>query len=140
MNLHLGYEAAPSYALGGLGAQPPEGADPYAFYRVEKLRFPRRGETSSIIYNSHITLTGIPDAAYRYQVGARSGIEWLMDRYRVTIDAKSGIRNDPNDWARAVGDPRYILDLLARIVTVSLETMKVVDALPNLDILEDPGK
>jgi len=57
-----------------------------------------------------------------------------IDRYRVQADESSGIVNDPNDWSREAGDPRHVLDLLARIVTVSLETMRIVHALPALDI------
>ena len=60
-----------------------------------------------------------------------------MDRYQVKTDKASGIVNDPNDWSKEVGDPRYILDLLARVVTVSVETMKIVDALPALVVAED---
>ena len=69
-------------------------------------------------------------------LGPRSALEWLNDRYQAKVDAKSDIKNDPNDWSRAVGDPRYILDLYARIVTLSIETMKIVDSLPPLDIVE----
>jgi predicted helicase len=58
-----------------------------------------------------------------------------MERYQVKVDKASKIRNDPNDWSREVGNPRYIIDLLARIITVSLETMAIVDALPALEIL-----
>ena len=77
--------------------------------------------------------------AYRYQLGSRSAIEWIIDRYQVKTDKASGIVNDPNDWSREVGDPRYIIDLLARIVTVSLETMTIVDALPPLEIRPVPA-
>jgi predicted helicase len=70
-------------------------------------------------------------------VGARSAIEWIMDRYQVKTDKASGIVNDPNDWSREVSDPRYIADLLARIVTVSLKTMQIVDSLPALAIHKD---
>ena len=69
-------------------------------------------------------------------LGSRSAIEWILDRYQVKTDKASGIVNDPNDWSREVGDPRYIIDLLARIVTVSLETMAIVDDLPALAIRE----
>ncbi len=89
-----------------------------------------------IHYNDRITLRGIPEDAYRYMLGSRSAIEWIIDRYYVKTDKKSGIVNDPNDWSREVGDPRYILDLLARIVTVSVETNKIVDNLPPLVIIE----
>lgn len=137
--LHLEYESAEPYPLMGLDVEASPGTDPFDFFRVSKLRFPRRGVTNAIVYNSHITLGGIPESAYRYQIGSRSAIEWIMDRYRVATDAKSGIVNDPNDWSREVGNPRYIIDLLARIVTVSVETMRIVDALPDLEILEDQG-
>ena len=76
---------------------------------------------------------------YRYMLGSRSAIEWIIDRYQVKTDKKSGITNDPNDWAEEVGDPRYILDLLCRIVTVSIETMRIVDALPSLEVVEGSG-
>jgi predicted helicase len=121
-------------------------ADPYDFFRVQKMAFAkvRDPETkklvadrSRVVYNSHIELGGIPEAAYRYMLGSRSAIEWIIDRYQVKTDKASGIVNDPNDWSKEVSDPRYIIDLLARIVTVSLETMKIVDNLPALAIRED---
>lgn len=138
-DLHLGYEQVEPYPLGGLNVKP--AGDPYSFFRVEKMAFRRRRvegkltpDKSAIVYNSQITLTDIPEDAYRYKLGARSAIEWIIDRYVVKTDKPSGIVNDPNDWSREVGDPRYIVDLLARIVTVSVETVRIVDALPPLDI------
>lgn len=135
-NLHIGYESAEPYA--GIVEQfsSPEVTPPSELYRVTKMKFPKkRGEAdhSTIIYNHRITISNIPEEAYRYQLGARSAIEWIIDRYQVKVDKPSGIVNDPNEWS---DDPRYIIDLLKRIVTVSLETMKIVDALPALDILE----
>jgi predicted helicase len=56
-----------------------------------------------------------------------------MERYQITVDKDSGIRNDPNDWAREHDDPKYILNLLKRVITVSLETMKIVNTLPALN-------
>lgn len=144
--LHLGYESMTPYPLDGLDAKPNAGEDPYDFYRVQKMSFAKTrdpetkklvADRSSVLYNSRITLTGIPESAYRYQLGSRSAVEWILDRYQVRTDKASGIVNDPNDWSREVGDPRYILDLLARIVTVSLETMAIVDGLPALVIRED---
>lgn len=146
--LHLGYESVEPYRLGGLDTESPTGADAYDFFAVadKKMKFGKptpeqkvageRANRTVIHYNDRITLSGIPEEAYRYMLGSRSAIEWIIDRYYVKTDKKSGIVNDPNDWSREVGDPRYILDLLARIVTVSVETMKIVDALPPLDILE----
>ncbi len=143
-DLHLCYESATPYPLQGLDVDPI--SDPYDFFRVQKMAFAkvRDPETKKlvadktrVVYNSHIELGGIPEAAYRYMLGSRSAIEWIIDRYQVKTDKASGIVNDPNDWSREVSDPRYIIDLLARIVTVSLETMKIVDNLPALAIRED---
>ena len=94
-------------------------------------------DRSTIIYNDQITVAGIPEEAYRYMLGSRSAVEWIMDRYQVKTDKKSGIVNDANDWAEEHGEPRYILDLLCRIVTVSIETMKIVDDLPSLVEIAD---
>ncbi|CCH71501.1 putative Helicase [Phycicoccus elongatus Lp2] len=144
--LHLGYESVDPYPLAGLDDPAPTGDAAYDHFRVEKMAFAkvRDPETkklvadrSTVVYNSRITLSGIPEDACRYQLGSRSAIEWILDRYQVKVDGGpkgSGIVNDPNDWSREVRDPRYIIDLLARIVTVSLETLKIVDALPPLDI------
>ena len=77
-------------------------------------------DRSTIKFNRRVTLTGVPDEAYRYMLGSRSAVEWIMERYQVKTDKDSGIINDPNDWSREVGNPRYILDLLARVVTVSV--------------------
>ncbi|GAA2170544.1 DEAD/DEAH box helicase [Glycomyces rutgersensis] len=135
MQLHLAYETVEPY----LGireiideAAPTDRAD---LYRVDrKMRFASRQDRTRIVYNSHVTLAGIPEAVDRYQIGSRSAVEWIMDRYYVRTDKASGIVNDPNDWS---DDPRYIIDLLKRVVTVSLETMAIVDSLPPLEILTD---
>ena len=136
-DLHLSYEAATPYAGIIEDVKGATSATPAAeLYRVTKMKIPRvkgQPDRSTIIYNTRVTLSNIPEEAYRFQLGARSAIEWIIDRYQVKTDAASGIVNDPNDWS---GDPRYIIDLLKRIVTVSLETMKIVDALPALDIIE----
>ncbi|MFZ1814518.1 MAG: type ISP restriction/modification enzyme, partial [Rhizobiaceae bacterium] len=143
--LHLGYESITPYPLAGLDDPAPTGDAAFDHFRVEKMAFAKVRDTetklvadrSTVVYNSRISLTGIPEEAYRYQLGSRSAIEWIIDRYQVKVDGGpkgSGIVNDPNDWSREVGDPRYIINLLARIVTVSLETMTIVDALTPLDI------
>jgi predicted helicase len=98
-----------------------------------------RADHTVINYNDRITLRGFPLDTYRYRLGNRSAVEWIIDRYNVKTDKASGIVNNPNDWSRDVGNPRYILDLLARIVTVSLETNKIVDSPPALDLLEVTG-
>lgn len=102
-------------------------------YRIIEMKFGKRNgkeDKTTIIYNGHITLSGIPLEAYEYVVNGRPAIEWIMERYRVTTDKDSGITNDPNGWSE---DPQYILNLVKRIVRVSLETMKIVKGLPPLD-------
>jgi predicted helicase len=144
--MHLGYETVEPYPLEGLDVDVPGGEEDYGFFAVgdKKMGFGKptaeqkaaglRADRSVIHYNDRITLRGIPDEAYRYTLGSRSAIEWIIDRYWMKTDKASGIVNDPNGWSRDVGNPRYIIDLLARIVTVSLATMSVVDSLPRLDI------
>jgi predicted helicase len=140
VTLHVGYESVDPYAaltvsgdrLVGSGS-----ADPYEWFRVEKMRFGGKGKAkdrSTIIYNARITISGIPEEAYEYMLGSRSAIEWMFERYQVKTDKASGIVNDPNDWSRGVEDPRYILDLLCRIVTVSIETVHIVRGLPKLEL------
>ncbi|MFD8967805.1 DEAD/DEAH box helicase [Streptomyces sp. NPDC059568] len=136
-DLHINYEQAEPYGgivekISGDGS----GTSPRELYRVAKMKIPKvqgQQDRSTIVYNHRVTLTNIPEEAYRYQLGARSAIEWIIDRYQIKVDKASEITNDPNDWS---DDPRYIIDLLKRIVTVSLETMRIVDDLPSLDILE----
>ncbi|ASR55826.1 type ISP restriction/modification enzyme [Cellulomonas sp. PSBB021] len=138
-DLHVDYETVDPYPLAVTGGQPagPGSADLYEWFRVEKMRWGGTSKTrdrSTIHYNSHITVAGIPDEAHEYLLGSRSGIEWVMERYQVRTDKASGIVNDPNDWSREQGNPRYILDLLARVVTVSVETVRIVRGLPRLDL------
>ena len=116
-DLHLGYESVTPYPLDGLDAEPLPGEDPYDFYRVQKMAFAkvRDPETKKLVadrstmkYNSAITLSGIPEEAYRYQLGSRSAVEWILDRYQVKTDKASGIVNDPNDWSQgSVGPPLH---------------------------------
>lgn len=107
--------------------------DEFAYYAVEKMRFPSKENRSTILYNARITIANIPEAAYAYMVNGKSAVEWIMERYAITTDKKSGIKNDPNLWAREHQKPRYILDLLLSILYVSLETQKIVQSLPKLE-------
>lgn len=131
--LHLHYENRPA----------PEGVvieKRAEDYTVEKMRFGRNGkekDKSVIYYNDAVTLRDIPPEVYGYVVNGRSAVEWVMERYRVMTDKASGIRNDPNDWAREHDDPQYILRLLLSVMTVSLKTMDIVRSLPKLDLKKD---
>ena len=101
-----------------------------------KVKDPESGrkvaDRTRLIYNPHLTLSGIPLRAHDYVLGTRSAIDWIIDRYYVKTDKDSGIVNDPNQWGRERGEPRYIIDLIKRVVTVSIRTVDIVDALPTL--------
>jgi predicted helicase len=97
------------------------------------MRFPKKGEKSSILYNSQIIVSNIPEKAYSYVVNGKSAIEWIMERYQISTHKESGITNDPNDWADEVGNPRYILDLLLSIINVRVQTVDIVDNLPKMN-------
>ncbi|WP_337396493.1 DEAD/DEAH box helicase [Phascolarctobacterium succinatutens] len=125
-DLHLNYEKRPKPEQVIVERK----ADDYI---VEKMKFKSKQDKSVIIYNNHITIKNIPLEAYDYVVNGRSAIEWIMERYQVKIDKASQIKNDPNDWAKEHNDPTYILDLLLSVITVSLETMKIVKGLPKVE-------
>ena len=106
-------------AAAGLLARVADTPEARAHYRVEKMRFERRGDRSAIIVNDRIAVRGIPAEAYKYVVNGKSAVEWVMERMAVSQDKKSLIINDPNDWAAEHSDPRFILRHLLRVVAVS---------------------
>ena len=108
-------------------------------YRVVKMSYASKTDKTRIRYNAGITIAGIPEEAQKYELGSRSALDWLIDRYQVSTHKDSGIVNDPNDWCEEIGDRRYILDLIGRIVTVSLETNRIVETLPALRLGSDMG-
>ena len=124
--LHLNYETQPACPQVHV-----EGEENGKF-QVEKMRFPNKDDKTVIDYNGYIRISNIPLEAYEYVVNGRSAIEWVMERYQIKTDKASGIINDPNDWAKEHDQPRYILDLLLSVITVSLKTMEIVKKLPSL--------
>jgi predicted helicase len=126
-DLHLKYETTPPAA--GVTVK---GAET-GFFKVEKMRFPKKDQKDTIIYNSKITVENIPPEVYDYVINGKSAVEWVMERYQVTVHKESGIKNDPNDWAEETGNPRYILDLLLSVMTVSLKTIEIVKGLPKAE-------
>ena len=117
--IHVGYEEMSPYALEEIET-PGQPLD----CRVEKMRLSK--DRMQIRYNGFLTLGGVPAEVFDYRLGNRSALEWVIDQYRVKTDKRSGIVNDPN----RVDDPRYIVDLIGRVVAVSLETVKIVAGLP----------
>lgn len=136
-DLHLNYETVPMYADAKIDSGGKTLTD--ADYRVEKMKYGKRGkdkDLTTLIYNAQITVTGIPLAAYDYVVNGKPALDWVVERQCVKTDKDSGIVNDANDWAiETMNNPRYPLELFLRVITVSLETMKIVRSLPALDIL-----
>lgn len=128
---HLNYETVEPYPL----TIDAKGVQSDADYRVEKMKFAKKGDKSTVIYNGKITLRDIPAEAWDYVVNGKAALDWVMERQSVKTDKASGIVNDANDWAiETMGNPKYPLELFQRVVTVSLETQKIVAALPQLDI------
>ena len=123
--LHLNYESGPlcsSVVVSGCE---------HGNFKVDKMRFIAKDDKRTIIFNKDITIENIPQEAYNYVINGKSAIEWIMERYAVTIDKNSKIVNDPNQWSE---DPRYVLDLLLRIIQMSLDTLKIVHKLPKLNL------
>lgn len=118
-------------------------------YKLSKMTFARpsteqkaagaKWDKTCIIYNSHVAVSKIPLEAYDYVVNGKSAIEWVMERYQLTRDKDSGIVNDPNDWCKELKQSRYIIDLVGRVVRVSMETIKIVKRLPALNEINDAG-
>ncbi len=134
--LHVGYESVEPYDLDIRVVDNWDINEPSA-HRVTKMAYRRKGkgmDKTQIRYNAGITLAGIPEEAHEYQLGSRSALDWLVDRYEVKTDSKSGITSDPNDWSIEIGDPSYILDLVRRVTTVSIRTVDIVKTLPELQL------
>jgi len=134
--LHLNYENLEPWPLKEEHLKTPDlfDGDEYAFYHVQKMRFAgkRSSDKSTIIYNDWIILKDIPEEAHVWQVNGRTPLEWALERYQVKTDKASGITNDPNDWCREHNQPRYIIDLLKRLVRLSVETTRIISGMPKL--------
>ena len=132
--LHLGYEDVNPWPVtinDGKGL--PTGIDSQRLYRVERMRLASKDDLSKIICNPHITISEIPLEAYEYVVNGKPAVRWVMERQGIRTDKASGIVNDANRYAvETMNNPRYPLDLLLGVITVSVETMKIVRSLPLL--------
>lgn len=136
INLHINYEKVEPY--NGCKIEMVDNPS----YQVKKMQFAKKrnpetgkleNDRSTIIFNSDIKISDIPEKAYEYVVNGRSAIEWIMDQYKITIDKKSGITDDPNDFSN---DPKYIFNLLLRIINVSLQTVDLIHQLPKFEVDE----
>ena len=141
-DLHVNYERVEPYPSVQEEASLHAPADPWERYRIgeRKMRFPKLGrrdkDFTRLEYNDYVTLTGIPAQAQGYSISGRSPLEWIIDRYHVKTDKASGIVNDPNDFLREQGRPDTVVDLIKRLVTVSMRTQELLATLPPLEIPE----
>ncbi|WP_142415767.1 DEAD/DEAH box helicase [Bartonella massiliensis] len=143
-HLHVNYEDVEPYPVTFKKGNPKQTdiSNPEEFYHVKEMKFAKvknskEKDKTTVIYNSNIIITDIPLEAYEYIVNGRPALEWVMGRQCVKTDKKSGIVNDANRYAvETVGNPAYPLELFQRVITVSLETMKIVKKLPKLEIKE----
>ena len=141
-DLHVNYERVEPYPSVQEEASLHAPADPWERYRIgeRKMRFPKLGrrdkDFTRLEYNDYVTLTGIPAEAQGYSISGRSPLEWIIDRYHVKTDKASGIVNDPNDFLREQGRPDAVVDLIKRLVTVSMRTQELLATLPALEIPE----
>ncbi|HIV56084.1 MAG TPA: DEAD/DEAH box helicase family protein [Candidatus Anaerobiospirillum stercoravium] len=139
--LHVGYEQVAPYLGCTLNYAKGKSASSMD-YTVQQLKYGKiKGKTgnaakdkTTIVYNADLTITGIPLEAQEYVVNKKSALDWVVERCGVSVDKASHIVNDYNDYATEMGDERYILNLILRVITVSLETMKIVKSLPTLTI------
>jgi predicted helicase len=120
-DLHVNYESAKEFKLKRV-----ENKEVKLDWRVEAMKLTK--DKSAIVYNDFLTLAGIPPEVFDYKLGNRSALDWVIDQYRVTRDEKGNIASDPN----RMDDEQYIVRLIGQVVTVSLETMKIVKSLPAL--------
>ena len=120
-DLHVNYESQPEYGLKFV-----QNLNVQLNWRVEKMKLSK--DKTSLVYNDFLTLSGIPPKVHDYRLGNRSAVEWVIDQYRVKTDKRSGIVNDPN----RADDPQYIVKLIGQVITVSLETVDIVENLPSV--------
>ena len=142
-NLHLHFDRADVWPDLEIRTHESFDQENPAHLRVSKMRYAKRpnpedprgrriDDPTTIVFNDLVTIANIPERAHEYRLGSRSALDWVVEQQQVKTDKKSGITNDPNNWATEHGEPRYILDLVGRVVTVSMRTLDVIDGLPSL--------
>ena len=137
MDLHVNYDELEPYPLEITVKGDPDDRETWRVVKPKwaKKKDPETGknvnDTTTMIYNSKVAISGIPEEADEYQLGSRSALGWIIDRCQVKKDKASGIVNDPNDWADEVGNPRYIVDLVGKVTRVAMETNRIVRELED---------
>lgn len=141
MNLHVNYEDVEPWPV-TVDVKASADENDRETWRVQKMKWakkkdPKTGknvnDVTTLVYNKSVTVRDIPAEADEYMLGSRSALAWIIDRYQVKKDKASGIINDPNDWADEVGNPRYIVDLIAKVTRVAVETVRIVESIREDD-------
>jgi predicted helicase len=133
-DLHLNYEDQPNPKDVLINGKPiPSKPFPADQLMVNQMKFPAKDKKDTIIYNPYLSISNIPPKAYEYIVNGKSAIEWVMERYAVTTHKESGIKNDPNNWAKEHENPQYILNLLLSVITISMKTVDIIEQLTRVD-------
>lgn len=137
MQLHINFDSVPPFTLTNEIRSTADVSDPDT-WKVSKLNWGTRKDPTTgkkvkdfckIVVNKNVTLSGIPEEVHEFVIGSKSALAWVLDRFVLKRDTKSGLLNDPNDWASEVGNPRYIVDLICKVTTVAVETMKIIKSL-----------
>ncbi|XOJ08804.1 DEAD/DEAH box helicase [Corynebacterium striatum] len=137
MNLHVNYEDVEPWPV-TVDVKASADESDRETWRVQKMKWAKKKDPSTgknvndvttLVYNKSVTVRDIPTEADEYMLGSRSALAWIIDRYQVKKDKASGIVNDPNDWADEVGNPRYIVDLIAKVTRVAVETVRIVQGI-----------
>jgi predicted helicase len=126
MDRHLNYEQAQEYKLEWLTNE----EVPFS-WRVEKMRLST--DKRVVVVNESLRLGPLPPECFEYRLGNRSALEWVIDQYQVSKDKRSGIESDPN----RLDDEEYIVRLVGKVVTVSVETVSLVKELAQAVTMED---
>ena len=141
MDLHVNYEDVEPWPV-TLEVKASADENDRETWRVQKMKWAKKKDPSTgknvndvttLVYNKSVTVRDIPAEADEYMLGSRSALAWIIDRYQVKKDKASGIVNDPNDWADEVGNPRYIVDLIAKVTRVAVETVRIVEGIREED-------
>ena len=141
MDLHVNYEDVEPWPV-TVDVKASTDENDRETWRVQKMKWAKKKDPSTgknvndittLVYNKFVTVRDIPTEADEYMLGSRSALAWIIDRYQVKKDKASGIVNDPNDWADEVGNPRYIVDLIAKVTRVAVETVRIVESIREDD-------
>ena len=137
--LHLNYETCKQYE--GLNVKPItsdlfwEERPEHFLLGTQNMKYADRDARTTLNINEHVCIDGIPEEAHRYVVNGRTPLGWFINRYKITPPHRnSGILNDANRWFE---NPRNIVDAIARIVYVSVESARIIEGLKSLLLKED---